>query len=401
MTTNILHVSDTHIGYQQYRNPTRREDYLDAFEQALQIARGEHPDHDNDPVDAVLHTGDLFDDQLTSFDDVFACHEALRGLREANIPFYVIVGNHELRRNTNFVDEFALTGDAIRLTRSPTILNDEVALYGINSVREPDWDDADFSLEPADEGLVRLVAMHQLFSPPIDQIDHEASNIIDLEPVFDRFGTEIDGVALGDCHERMGDTCRGVPVWYPGATERTGRDKPQPSVDILTISREEEPPIGRERLLLDTREFIEIDIEFGESDTFDLVERRVAEKGPVEDAVVFVDVSGAENGVTKQEILDYLHDRDVVHADVTDERVVEAIAGDLDDIDTESEIDVDAELDAAVGELDIGDEAREIEKMLRHADPDLADTRRRANAKEQFRELAAERVKDTSTEGDA
>jgi DNA repair exonuclease SbcCD nuclease subunit len=401
MTTNILHVSDTHIGYQQYRNSTRREDYLDAFEQALQIARGEHPDHDNDPVDAVLHTGDLFDDQLTSFDDVFACHEALRGLREANIPFYVIVGNHELRRNTNFVDEFALTGDAIRLTRSPTILNDEVALYGINSVREPDWDDADFSLEPADEGLVRLVAMHQLFSPPIDQIDHEASNIIDLEPVFDRFGTEIDGVALGDCHERMGDTCRGVPVWYPGATERTGRDKPQPSVDILTISREEEPPIGRERLLLDTREFIEIDIEFGESDTFDLVERRVAEKGPVEDAVVFVDVSGAENGVTKQEILDYLHDRDVVHADVTDERVVEAIAGDLDDIDTESEIDVDAELDAAVGELDIGDEAREIEKMLRHADPDLADTRRRANAKEQFRELAAERVKDTSTEGDA
>jgi DNA repair exonuclease SbcCD nuclease subunit len=401
MTTKILHVSDTHIGYQQYRNSTRREDYLDGFEQVLQIAQGKHPDHDNEPVDAVLHTGDLFDDQLTSFDDVFACHESLRGLREANIPFYVIVGNHELRRNTDFVDEFALTGDAIRLTRSPTVLNDEVALYGIDSVRDPDWEDADFSLEPADEGLVRLVAMHQLFSPPIDPIDHEASNIIDLEPVFDRFGTEVDGVALGDCHERMGDTCRGVPVWYPGATERTGRDKPQPSVDLLTISREQGPPIDRERLLLDTREFIEIDIEFGESDTFDLVERRVAEKGPVEDAVVFVDVSGAENGVTKQEILDYLHDRDVVHADVTDERVVEAIAGDLDDIDTESEIDVDAELDVAVDELDVCDEAREIEDMLRHADPDLADARRRANAKERFRELAAERFEDTSTEEDA
>ncbi|SDY62933.1 metallophosphoesterase family protein [Halopenitus persicus] len=400
MTTKILHVSDTHIGYQQYRNSTRREDYLHAFEQALQIACGEHPDHDNDPVDAVLHTGDLFDDQLTSFDDVFACHEALRGLRETNIPFYVIVGNHELRRNTDFVDEFALTGDAIRLTRSPTVLNGEVALYGIDSVRDPDWEDADFSLEPADEGLVRLVAMHQLFTPPLEPIDHDSSNIIDLDPVFDRFGTEVDGVALGDSHERDGDTCRGVPVWYPGATERTGRDKPRPSVDLLTISPEEKPPIYRERLLLDTRKFIEIDIEFGESDTFDLVERRVVEKGPVEDAVVFVDVSGTENGVTKQEILDYLHDRDVVHADVTDERVVEAIAGDLDDIDTESEIDVDAELDDAVGELDIGDEAREIEELLRHADPDLADTRRRANAKERFHELAAERFEDISTEGD-
>ncbi len=401
MATRILHVSDTHIGYQQYRNLTRRKDFFDAFKQTLAIARGAHPDHDNEPVDAVLHTGDLFDDQLTSFNDVFACHEALRELRESNIPFYVIVGNHELRRNTDFVDEFALTGDAKRLTRSPTIINDEVALYGIDSIRDSDWEDADFSLEPADEELVQVVSMHQLFSPPIEQIDHESSNILELDPVLDGFGTDVDGIALGDCHERLGDTCRGVPVWYPGATERTGRDKPQPSVDLLTIDPDRTTPIDRERLLLDTREFVEINIEFGESDTFDLVERRVEEKGPLEGTVVFVDVSGADNGVTKQEILDYLHARDVVYADVTDERVVEAIAGNLDDIDTESEIDVDAELDTTIGELDISEEAQEIEKMLRHADPDLANTQRRASAKERFRELAAEQFEDVSTEGDA
>lgn len=398
MTTRILHVSDTHIGYQQYRNSTRRDDFLDAFKQTLAIAQGEHPDHDNEPVNAVLHTGDLFDDQLTSFDDVYACHEALRELRHDGIPFYVIVGNHELRRNTDFVDEFVLTGDAIRLTRSPAIVNDEVALYGIDSLREADWEDADFALEPADEGLFRLVAMHQLFSPPIDE---NTPDILDLEPVLDRFGTDVDGIALGDCHERMGDTCRGVPVWYPGSTERTARDTPQPSVDLLTVRPNSRPTLERERLLLDTREFIEFDIEFGESDSFGLVERRVEETGPLEDAVVFVNVSGAENGVTKQEILDYLHARDIVHADVTDERVVDAIAGNLDDIDTESEIDVDAELNAAIGDLDISDEAREIEEMLRLADPDIADTRRRANAAERFHELAAERFEDTSTEGDA
>ena len=401
MTTTILHVSDSHIGCHQYRNDTRRKDFLDPFEQALAIARGEHPDHDNDPVDAVLHTGDLFDDQLISFDDVYACHEALRDLREANIPFFVIVGNHELRRNTDFVDEFVLTGDAIRLTRTPTPVNEEVALYGIDSVKQPDWEDADLSLEPADEGLFRLVAIHQLFAPPIDAVGHEASNILDLEPVLDRFGTDVDGIALGDCHERLGDTCRGVPVWYPGSTERTTRDTPHPSVDLLTIDPDGSPQFDRERLLLDTREFIEIDIEFDESDTFDLVERKVEEKAPVADAVVFVNVRGAENGVTKQEIHDFLHARGVTHADVTDERVVEAIAGDLDDLDTESEIDVDAELDDAIGELDISEEARELEEMLRHADPDLDDTRRRGNAKERFRELAAKRFGDAATEGDA
>lgn len=310
-------------------------------------------DSDGGEVNSPLNNGreHLVERLRRRFTDVFACHKALRGLREMNIPFYVIVGNHGLRRNTDFVDGFALTGDAIRLTRSPTILDDEVTLYGINSVRESDWEDAGFSLEPADGELVRFVAMHQLFSPPIDPVDNEASNVIDLDPVFDRFETEVDAVAFGDCHERMSDTYRGVPVWYPGATERTGRDKPRPSVDLLTISWGQEPPIDRERLPLNTREFIEIDSEFSKSDTFDRVERRVAERRQVKDAVVFVDVSGAKNGVTKQEILDYSR-RDVVHADVTDERVVEVIAGDLDDIDTESEIDVDTELDAAVDELD-------------------------------------------------
>lgn len=398
MTTRILHVSDTHIGYQQYRNSTRRKDFFEAFKQSLDIAQGEHPNHDNEPVDAVLHTGDLFDDQLTSFDDVYACHEALRELGKAGIPFYVIVGNHELRRRTDFVDEFVLTGDAFRLSQSPTTVNNEVALYGVDSVKKPDWEEADFSLTPADDGLFRLVAMHQLFSPPIDE---NTPDILALDPVLDRYGTEVDGIALGDCHERMGDTCRGVPVWYPGSTERTTRDTPQPSVDLLSINPGGKTEFDRERLLLDTREFIEIDIEFGRSDSFDLVEREIEEKGLIEGTVVFVNVAGTENGVTKQEILNHLHTRGVVHADVTDERVIEAIAGDLDDLNTESEIDVDAELDSTIGELDIGDEARELEEMLRHADPDLPDTRRRASAKERFRELAAERFSDTSTESDA
>jgi len=400
MTTRILHVSDTHIGYEQYRNGTRREDFFDAFEQALKIARGEHPNHDNDPVDAVLHTGDLFDDQLTSFDDVYACHALLRELREADIPFYVIVGNHEIRRNTDFVDEFVLTSDAIRLSRVPTSINDEVALYGIDSVKKSDWEDADLTLKPSDDRQYQLVAMHQLFSPPIDEISHDDSNVLELEPVLDRFGIDVDAIALGDCHERMGESCRGVPVWYPGSTERTARDTPQPSVDLLTIRPSESPALDRERMLLDTRDFKMIDIEFGESDRFGLVERKVEEKAPVKDAVVFVSISGAENGVTKQDVLDHLYSREVIHADVSDERVVEAITGDFDEIDSERKIDVDAELQSAVNELEISDEARELEDMLRNADPDLANTRRLSTAKERFQELAAEQF-DVITEDEA
>ncbi|MDD4248839.1 MAG: metallophosphoesterase, partial [Methanosarcina sp.] len=52
--TRILHTADTHLGYRQYHNEVRRQDFFKAFEVVIQDAVDMQ-------VDAVVHAGDLFD----------------------------------------------------------------------------------------------------------------------------------------------------------------------------------------------------------------------------------------------------------------------------------------------------------------------------------------------------
>ena len=78
--TRILHISDTHLGKRQYGSDIRREDFANAFEQAIEVA----VDRD---VDAVIHTGDLFDDPVPSLPTVMRAADALKPLEEHGIPF--------------------------------------------------------------------------------------------------------------------------------------------------------------------------------------------------------------------------------------------------------------------------------------------------------------------------
>jgi DNA repair exonuclease SbcCD nuclease subunit len=363
MTTRVLHVSDTHLGYQQYRSEQRRRDFFAAFQQVIDIATGQHPDHDVGPVDAVLHTGDLFDDQRTSFDDIFYCQQALAELAEADIPFYIIVGDHEQRRGIDFVEVYESAGLAERLEREPTELED-VALYGIDAVRDREWETAEFSLaEPTDESLLRVVAMHEFFSPPEDSYPHA----YELEPAIDRFGIDIDGVALGDVHERQSANCNGIPVWYPGSTERNKRDeRPDRSVDLLTFDVDAETEFQRDRVVLDTRPFVEVEVDFGRGDGFELVEERVADSGPVEGTVTFVDLDGEDNSVTKRQVIEYLRDKNVVKANVTDERATPDFEDEI--AEGGADISVDPAIAGAVDELNLSGPAASLERVARDLD---------------------------------
>lgn len=363
MTTQVLHLSDTHLGYQQYRSEQRRQDFFTAFQQAIDIARGEHPDHDVGPVDAVLHTGDLFDDQRTSFDDIFYCQQTLADLADAGIPFYIIVGDHERRRGVDFVEAYESANLAERLDRDPIELED-IALYGIDAVRDREWETTDFSLtEPSDDSLLRVVTMHEFFSPPEDPYPHA----YELEPVIDRFDIDVDGIALGDVHERQSATCNGVRVWYPGSTERNKRDeRPDRSVDLLTFEVGAETEFQRERIVLNTRRFVEVEVEFGRGDGFELVEERIADAGPVEGTVTFVDLDGEDNSVTKRQVIEYLRDRDVVKANVDDERATPDFEDDI--IEGGADISVDPAIAEAVDELNLSGPAASLERIARDLD---------------------------------
>ncbi|WP_226042839.1 metallophosphoesterase [Natrinema sp. DC36] len=83
----LFRISDIHLGKRQYGSDIRRDGFVDTFERTIELA----VERD---VDAVIHTRDLFDDPVPPLPTVMRCADALEPLKERNIPFYGIVGNH-------------------------------------------------------------------------------------------------------------------------------------------------------------------------------------------------------------------------------------------------------------------------------------------------------------------
>ncbi|KPN31961.1 DNA double-strand break repair protein Mre11 [Halolamina pelagica] len=134
--TKILHVSDTHFGLRQYRNKVRRFDFADAFDAAVDIAIDEE-------VEAVVHTGDLFDDPSPNIPTVNRCLDAVSRLDSEDIPFLAIVGNHERKRDEQWMDIVKRFGNTERLSPSPTRVSEAegknpVNVFGFDAVRNPE-----------------------------------------------------------------------------------------------------------------------------------------------------------------------------------------------------------------------------------------------------------------------
>ncbi len=106
MKTRFLHCADIHLGYQQYGEKERFNDFAAAFNAVIDKATGIYParrgqpalefdSHIAGPVDFVLLAGDLFHKRAI---DALTLNQAMRGLRrlrDAGIPCIAVEGNHE------------------------------------------------------------------------------------------------------------------------------------------------------------------------------------------------------------------------------------------------------------------------------------------------------------------
>lgn len=349
MTTRLLHVSDTHLGNRQYGSDTRREDFADAFEQAIEYAI------DQD-VDAVIHTGDLFDTRDPRLPDLNRCIDILQSLNAADIPFYGIVGNHERKMDDQYLDLIRKTGAAERLDASPTLINDEVAIYGIDAVTPPAWHAEDFTLDSPPEDVFTILCMHQLLQPPVPEIQAEHP----LDDVLDRVNLDLDALALGDYHESVGTVERGTTVWYSGSTERCAVDEDAArSVSLLEIENSE---LTRRQKELDTRDFETITINFTEDDGYGHAEDEV-DRHVVEEKVVLVTVVGESNSVTSSDVRGIVMDRSAAVCRVDDERggpEIDTSDGPSGDVQNK-----DRRIEEKLAEKDLSDIAAQIDERVR------------------------------------
>jgi exonuclease SbcD len=305
----LLHLSDTHLGARQYGSDVRQDDMQAAFERAIEIAI------DRD-VDGVVHTGDLFDSRTPSLPVIQQAIKTLRRLADAEIPFYGIVGNHDRKREDQWLDLLGETGTAERLDTTPTMVGD-VALYGIDAVTRPAWHATDFSLTPPpDEDAFRILCLHQMLAPPVGAGDpysaeHSASEVLE------RAGISVDALALGDVHEAKEGTVDGVPVWYAGSTERTSVDQRSPrTVSLLEVENDQ---LRRTQIELDVRPFREITISFGEGDTDSHVRDTLAQHD-LDEAVAYVRLTGDRTSVTSSDVYTMAREQGARVCKVRDDR---------------------------------------------------------------------------------
>lgn len=391
--TKILHVSDTHLGYRQYGSDTRREDLADAFEAAIDLGIGED-------VDAIIHTGDLFDDPQPGVPDLNRCLTILSKLDQEGIPFYAIVGNHERKLDEQWLDLFEGIGVVERLDTSPTRVGDAVALYGIDAIRAPSWNTYDFSLEkPPDDVDITILCLHHLFE---ELVPPQKANYV-LSQVINRLNYTPTAVALGDYHGYEETTVEGVQAFYPGSTERCSTNEVgHRGVLLLEV---EDGELTTRRRQLDTpadeapRKFLQVPIQFGEDDGLSLVGDRLDEATPagetLEEKVLVVQLHGKDVGVSQRDVYELSEERGAAVIHVQDKRQAEVdVEFDIDEADVS---DINSMIDDRLGELDLAKTSVGIEEVVR-ATNGTADSNVRDEVNDLLEEARANRFDDVDQE---
>jgi predicted MPP superfamily phosphohydrolase len=245
-SVKVLHVADTHIGFSRRdRDTSEKIEPTSAFREVGEIAIQEG-------VDAVVHAEDLFDDDVGK-DNLEAFKDVIGRLRENDIEFCFILGNHGVR-SLNYegkavaeVMEMQRRGEVTLLSREPVVLGDGVvALYGINHVGlgaedwdferedwdydgwdESWWDEPDLEFETATEAEHRVLCLHGDF--------RKGGADMPAERVMRESNMDLDALLLGHIHEY--DEKDGVKshdeAYYAGATQRFKGGDFDPRVKIF------------------------------------------------------------------------------------------------------------------------------------------------------------------------
>jgi DNA repair exonuclease SbcCD nuclease subunit len=364
--TRVIHTGDTHLGYQQYHEPARREDFLAAFRQVAEDAVAED-------VDAVVHAGDLFHDRRPQLPDIMGTLSVLRTLDDAGIPFLAIVGNHEAKRDAQWLDLYESLGLATRLGDEPVVVGD-TAFYGLDFVPRSKREGLEYEYPDHDADHAALVS-HGLFQP-FDHGDWDGERLLAESTV------DFDAVLLGDDHDPKQREVEGTWLTYCGSTERaSAAEREDRGYNVVVF----DDGVDIRRRGLPTREFVFVDVELGEGEGFERVRDCIGEHD-LEDAVVVVSVTGEGDPITPARVEEFALDRGALVARVTDRREVE---------ETEETsvtfADPDDAVQERIRELGLSPAARDIDETIRAsktADSNVADA-------------VEDRVRDIVTEAEA
>lgn len=374
----ILTTGDNHLGKKQYKSNIRKQDYMDSFQELVNIAIERD-------FDAVVNKGDLFDDPQPDVATVKETIDALKRLEDADIPFLAIVGNHERKQDTQWLELIDGLSNIYRLSQSPTVLQNDsyaIVLYGVDAVRKYQWNKKDLTLQPAEDfqDAHTMAVMHELISPPINEGIHDYI----LEDVLARLQLDLDVLGLSDYHHPVETTLEDTLVYYSGSTEKTKYNEPEThSVVVLTVDEE----IHKNQIELQSpRPFRIKEIELTDETTFSDIRPQLDEIALNEShkkPVVIIQLQGKNSVIETNRITEYVTDRGALLTNIIDNRVSNEI--DLSTNIEEQDIsDIENTIDTEIAEMDLSTTTQDVNGIVRNLEvPD-------SNVRDEVKDLLQE-----------
>jgi len=369
MSVTILHTADTHIGYQQYHQPERKEDFNDAFKQIVDNAIDQN-------VDVVVHAGDLFHRSRPSISDLQYVVSQLQRLSTADIPFYMIVGNHDQTREHTWPLFFQTLGLATYLSDTPEV-NDQIAFYGLDYVEDSLRSQLNYHFKDSGADKNILVA-HGLFEP----FEHGKW---DMEEILNKSSIRFDIVLAGDDHTPGTESVDETVITYPGSSERTAADQRHSrGYNVIKINS-----AGTEIdwTPIKTRDFVYIDIELGEDDGTQYVRQQIEQTDIPEGGVIIVTLTGDGERVPPAGLENIADRKDALTIRVNDRR-------DFTDAETDIEdsvgfVDPDNEIDARREDLELTPLSSDLDGLARSVD-----TVPKSNLRDKAEQTVAEAIEE-------
>lgn len=373
--SRIAHISDTHLGIKQYDSDgVRKEDFGRAFRGAIEVAI-------ESDVDAILHTGDLFDSPNPPLDSVERdCAAGIEMAAEEGVPFYAIVGNHERKLRTQWLDLFEQFETVSRIDSSPVTVGGDTVIYGFDAVRKPNWESKSFEVSAHPSSLcqadspTRIVALHELFTPLVPE---HRGDPYSFPKFLERFETENgwtpDVAALGDYHSQKSVEVNGTVAAYPGSTERCSAAE-SASRGFYVIQTEPElsltPKLVSDCSYENTpREFLTTDITATREMTKDDVRTRIEEiPEDITEAVVAVRLTGVptqknSHQLGKTAVYDVLEQKSACVPHVIDKRTLE-VSHVTENVEETSANTIREEIETEVEKLSLSKTTEEVRQIV-------------------------------------
>ena len=226
----IAYFADTHIGYSYADRNNERGVNLrvqDGYDALHEIVQGIVQEHESDPIDAILHGGDVFHTSHPSIRDIMTMQHYLRLIAKHKIPFYALAGNHDASDVRSNIAAVGVLNDpdrglhALYEPYQTYDLNEQIVLHSVAHHGHKDERSPEV-IPQADK--INIFTTHGAAVDPKNAtlmrcLDSPREQIIPPELVLSEdFAVRL----LGHYHSRHPVGGESLNTWYSGSTLRRG-----------------------------------------------------------------------------------------------------------------------------------------------------------------------------------